>query len=75
MATNTIALNANHTTIQQFHVDFCCLMKKKLNFIKNNIEKVTKWREYQKGVRQGITLRKTLLCLPIFAKKKQQKLL
>jgi len=69
MASTTIALNANHSTIQQFHVEFCCLMKRKLIFINNNIEKVTKWREYQKCVRQGTTLRKTLLCLPIFAKR------
>jgi hypothetical protein len=42
MASNTIALNAKHSTIQQFHVEFCCLMKKNLNFMNINIEKATK---------------------------------
>jgi hypothetical protein len=27
MTANTIALNANHSTIQQSHVEFCCLIK------------------------------------------------
>jgi len=27
MIGNTIALNANHSTIQQSHVEFCCLIK------------------------------------------------
>jgi hypothetical protein len=25
---NIVALNANHSTIQQFHTKFCCLIKK-----------------------------------------------
>jgi len=34
MATNAIALNANHSTIQQFHAEFCCLDEKKFELYK-----------------------------------------
>jgi len=63
MITNTIALNVNHSRIQQYHIKFCYFDKKKIGFIDNTKgdDKMKKIPKRKKGLDWILFLRITLL--------------
>jgi hypothetical protein len=61
MTANIIALNANHSTIQQSHAEFLLFDQFVLDFMDNNSKWATKLKRNQKWVGLCTTLRKTLL--------------
>jgi hypothetical protein len=57
MVANTIALNVNHNKIQQFHVEFCYLIKL---FWTLQITTKSRWQN-EKGTKQKVGLGTTLM--------------